>query len=166
MYGFPSALGANVHGIEYPTVDWSSVPFYVVGKATASVLAEIRDLYGYSHLVPKDIRGESSGTSENLARIILADMERKPAKLLYLTGDKNRDTLPKILKEGDVELELLKVYETQGSSNFARELEEAVNLASKGAYINFILRSSSDIGNLQNLSGGGSFSLHLLLQSL
>lgn len=105
---------------------WTSTPFYVVGNATAAALAEISSRYPHSPFTPVDIRGQSSGTSEQLAHFILEDLQQKPAKLLYLTGDKNRDTLPKILEGGQVELESLKVYGTQGSSSFAQDLKDAI----------------------------------------
>ncbi|KZP27996.1 tetrapyrrole biosynthesis, uroporphyrinogen III synthase [Athelia psychrophila] len=102
--------------------DWSSIPFYVVGAATHKVLSSIPG--------PRIIRGGAqTGTSERLARFILDDLPRdtrtKPI-LLYLTGDKNRDTLPNILAEGGVEIQPLKVYETRGSSTFAEDLKGAI----------------------------------------
>ncbi len=72
-----------------------------------------------------DIRGESSGTAEQLASFILAEQPR-PTKLLYLTGDKNRDTLPNILGGAGVSLHSLRVYETQGSSTFLQQLKGIV----------------------------------------
>ncbi|KAJ7637681.1 tetrapyrrole biosynthesis, uroporphyrinogen III synthase [Mycena polygramma] len=108
--------------------DWSSTPFYVVGKSTASSLKAIRDAHPYSRLVPNDIRGESSGTSEQLANFIVADLDSLPPEsrqkpFLYLTGDKNRDTLPDILHNGNIELDPLQVYQTQGSSSFPDDLK-------------------------------------------
>ncbi|KAH8093076.1 tetrapyrrole biosynthesis uroporphyrinogen III synthase [Cristinia sonorae] len=114
--------------------DWSTTPFYVVGEATASSLS---DLPPHPRLTPRIIRGASEGgTSEKLAHFILKDLDLegrsrdhddvgKPT-LLYLTGDKNRDTLPGILSEGGVELESLQVYGTVGSSRFGRDLEEGL----------------------------------------
>ncbi|KAJ6607406.1 tetrapyrrole biosynthesis, uroporphyrinogen III synthase [Mycena sp. CBHHK59/15] len=110
--------------------DWSSTPFYVVGKNTASMLTAIRLAHPQSRFVPRDTRGESSGTSEQLARFILADLESSPESaqlpLLYLTGDKNRDTLPDILRRGGLELSPLQVYQTQGSESFPRDLKLAI----------------------------------------
>jgi len=112
------------------SVGWSSVPFYVVGKATASALNDISTTYGDSPFVPRDIRGGSeSGTSERLAHFILDDFTRQGnanPTLLYLTGDKYRDNLHKILKEGGFELGVLQVYGTHGSSSFASDLERAI----------------------------------------
>ncbi|KAJ7274494.1 tetrapyrrole biosynthesis, uroporphyrinogen III synthase [Mycena haematopus] len=98
---------------------WESTPFYVLGKSTASALKS-------SRFTPTNIRGESSGTSEELAKFILADLDSLPSKrmpFLYLTGDKNRDTLPHILQSGRVTLSPLQVYRTQGSSKFPDDLK-------------------------------------------
>lgn len=72
-----------------------------------------------------DIHGESSGTAEQLAKFILAERPR-PTKLLYLTGDKIRDTLPSILGGAGVSLCSLKVNETQGNSTFLQYLKKIV----------------------------------------
>ncbi|KAK0442102.1 tetrapyrrole biosynthesis, uroporphyrinogen III synthase [Armillaria borealis] len=74
-------------------------PFYLVGMATASTLR--------SSMANADIRGESSGTAEQLANL-------------------NRDTLPNILGSAGVFLHSLKVYETQGSSTFSQQLKGIV----------------------------------------
>lgn len=115
--------------------DWTDTPFYVVGEATATSLREMRDAVGGSTLAPKDIRGGvESGTSEKLAHFILQDLatSSEPRKLLYLTGDKNRDVLPNILRDGGVEVQFLQVYATQGSSSFPLDLEKAIDSAPSG----------------------------------
>ncbi|CDO69959.1 hypothetical protein BN946_scf184836.g33 [Trametes cinnabarina] len=108
--------------------DWSTVPFYAVGAASASALFSIGTAYPSSSYAPRDIRGGAeSGTAEKLAHFILSDLARTPSResktLLYLTGDKNRDTLPKILNEGGLELDSLQVYATQASSRFEEDLK-------------------------------------------
>ena len=115
------------------------MPFYVVGEATATALRSIRTIYGDSGFVPKDIRGSSeSGTSGRLAHFILEDLAKNGSgsetKLLYLTGDKNKDTLPKILGDCGLDLEYLRVYETRGSSNFTKELECALGSSPRGTW--------------------------------
>jgi uroporphyrinogen-III synthase len=110
-----------------PESDWSSVPFYVVGEATSAALRDICEkipLY-----TSRDIRGGSeTGTAERLAGFILKDLpsDGTSRKLLYLTGDKNRDTLPKILVSAGVALDPLQVYATQGSSTFPHDLSLAL----------------------------------------
>ncbi|KAJ7104242.1 tetrapyrrole biosynthesis, uroporphyrinogen III synthase [Mycena belliarum] len=115
---------------------WASTPFYVVGKSTASALNLIRSAHPRSPFVPMDIRGESSGTSEQLAKFILEDLDSSPPSrqipFLYLTGDKNRDTLPDILRAGNVDLIPLQVYQTQGSSSMSQDLKLALDWSSPG----------------------------------
>jgi uroporphyrinogen-III synthase len=90
-------------------------------------------VYGQTDFTPQIIRGESSGTGEKLAHYIRNQPEAdKPMKLLYLTGDKNRDTVPTILKAANIELFSLSVYETRGSHTFERDLETALKISSKG----------------------------------
>lgn len=108
--------------LELSLARWCALPFYVVGKSTASTLREL------DH-APKDIRGEDSGNAEQLARYILNDTRQMSGKLLYLTGDKNRDTLPSILASGGLALHQIQVYETRGSARFATDL---VDVLSKG----------------------------------
>ncbi|KAI0632717.1 tetrapyrrole biosynthesis uroporphyrinogen III synthase [Trametes polyzona] len=107
---------------------WASVPFYVVGNGTASALSSIATAFPESPYVPRDIRGGAeSGTAEKLARFIVSDLPNTGSRrLLYLTGDKNRDTLPKALGEAGIELESLQVYATQGSSKFEEDLKVAL----------------------------------------
>ena len=110
------------------------VPFYVVGDATATALADIRHDYG-SPLSPIDIRGGSeSNTSERLAHFILKDLSSpcEVKKLLYLTGDKNWHTLRNILIPRSIDLHSLKVYETQGSTSFANDFSSAIKTLPTG----------------------------------
>lgn len=59
-----------------------------------------------------------------MARFIVDDLESPDEKrLLYLTGDKNRDTLPKILRQAGIELDDVQVYETRGSPAFENDLK-------------------------------------------
>lgn len=53
---------------------------------------------------------------------------------MYLTGDKNRETLPEVLREGGLDLRSLKVYETQGSSGFEKELGDVVGGVDIGVF--------------------------------
>ncbi|KAI0705998.1 tetrapyrrole biosynthesis uroporphyrinogen III synthase [Cerioporus squamosus] len=112
--------------------EWSTIPFYTVGQATASALSAIHDSFPSSRHTPRDIRGAAeSGTSEKLAHFIVSDLSARPGgaegrKLLYLTGDKNRDTLPMILTDAGIELDSLQVYATQGSSRFEEDLSNAL----------------------------------------
>ena len=75
---------------------------------------------------PQNIIGEGSGTGEALANVIIQDQANRAAKLplLYLTGDKNRDTLPTLLKAAGLHLEPLQVYGTRGSPDFSTGVGE------------------------------------------
>lgn len=119
------------------TSDWSHIPFYAVGKSTAAALRDIQSLYPHSPFVPKDIRGEGSGTGESLAHFILDNLHGMipDEPMLFLTGDKNRDVLPKILENGGVKLKYEQVYETKGSTTFALDLEDVLaNRFPKGMF--------------------------------
>ncbi|KAF8633814.1 hypothetical protein AX15_001227 [Amanita polypyramis BW_CC] len=110
---------------------WSSLPFYAVGQGTASSLSALYDLFpAYLHLIPSPtmVCGQESGNAEQLARFIVQDVtdKRGVPKLLYLTGDKNRETLPSILNEAGVTFEPVQVYGTKGSSRFKEVLEMAI----------------------------------------
>lgn len=104
--------------------DWSAVPFYVVGTTTGNVLRKMP----VSPFTPssQNIIGEGSGTGESLAELIIGDQGGRAAKLplLYLTGDKNRDGLPKLVRAGGLDLEPLQVYGTRGSQNFSMGVKE------------------------------------------
>ncbi|KAJ8487014.1 hypothetical protein ONZ45_g14470 [Pleurotus djamor] len=110
---------------------WDSVTFYAVGKGSASALRDMKGIPPWC--LPAIIRGEESGTSEQLARFILSDLDldssgkQLDGRLLFLTGDKNRDTLANILESEGVRLVQLPVYETRGSQQFAGHLRRVVN---------------------------------------
>ncbi|KAI0291587.1 tetrapyrrole biosynthesis, uroporphyrinogen III synthase [Russula brevipes] len=76
---------------------------------------------------PEDVRGTESGTAERLARYIVQDATTE-GKLLYLTGDKNRDTLSRVVREGLGEgvLRELRVYATRGVLDFEGSLLRAL----------------------------------------
>lgn len=81
-----------------------------------------------SHSTPssQNIIGEGSGTGEALAKVIIDDQGSRTTKLplLYLTGDKNKDTLPTLVKAAGLDLEPLQVYGTRGSPNFSTGVTE------------------------------------------
>lgn len=116
-----------------------------MGAATASALSSIRTTVPRAGtLAPTNIRGADSGTGEKLAHFILDDLEPDaPRRLLYLTGDKNRDVLPGVLRDGGVALESLQVYATQGSSAFAADLEGAINSVPSGERVSRFATSRS-----------------------
>ena len=119
-------------------IDWGKVRFYAVGPATAAQLARLPH-------PPRDVRGTESGTAERLAHFIVQDAKRGE-RLLYLTGDKNRDTLPRVVREGlggeDV-LQELRVYATRGVENFEHTLARAL----EGATGKFVRRVAENVND-------------------
>jgi uroporphyrinogen-III synthase len=85
--------------------EWEGAPAYAVGPKTA---AELRAL-------SFEVRGEDTGTAAALAAAIAADVP--PAPLLFLCGDRRRDTLPTRLAEEEIAFEELVVYETHSRTD-------------------------------------------------
>lgn len=114
---------------------WKETPFYVVGHATEKVLSSCSDL----PLAPSKILGAESGNGEALAHFIVSDCsnqdpdtERPP--LLYLTGDKNRETLPQILNDAGLSCAKLQVYETGVVNNLIQQLESTIKRIKEGEF--------------------------------
>jgi uroporphyrinogen-III synthase len=113
---------------------WRDVPFYVVGPSTALPLTALSSSYPDSPHTPtaSNIRGENTGTSEELSKFIVKDLadrdkgKERNLKLLYFTGDKNRDTLPKIIEEASIGLYSIQVYATQGARDFPERLRSVL----------------------------------------
>ncbi|XP_069836134.1 uroporphyrinogen-III synthase [Dendropsophus ebraccatus] len=81
---------------------WNSKCIYVVGKATAALVDEL----GLSS------EGEASGNAEKLADLICSKPISYSAPILFPCGSLKREVLPKRLKEKNVPLESLTVYQT------------------------------------------------------
>lgn len=82
--------------------NWNSKSVYVVGKATASLVEDL----GLSS------EGETSGNAEKLADHICSKDTSYSGPLLFPCGTLKREVLPKRLKETDVPLETITVYQT------------------------------------------------------
>jgi uroporphyrinogen-III synthase len=114
-------------------IDWGKVRFYAVGPATKAQLARLPN-------PPKDVRGAESGSAGQLAHYIVQDAKRGE-KLLYLTGDKNSDTLSRVVRDGLGGVETLKelrVYATRGAENIGHILDSALG----GATGKFVRRTT------------------------
>lgn len=123
---------------------------FAVGPATHASLDEaIRDS-NLSPLVTSTITGKEAGTSESLAHLILdrfnnpdnpdntraanaGDNNPGHLPLLFLTGKKHRDHIPKILQSDNLQpdqrvpVEEVIVYETQVRDSFSKDFETAVH---------------------------------------
>ncbi|KAG8215429.1 tetrapyrrole biosynthesis, uroporphyrinogen III synthase [Butyriboletus roseoflavus] len=98
---------------ETSQADWRTVPFYVVGGATATAASQIRAAVpSMVHLAPAENQvrgGADAGTAERLAEI--------------------GRHFPGMLAAGGVALETLEVYRTTGSSRFRDDLGAALEKA-------------------------------------
>jgi len=74
------------------------------------------------------IRGANeTGSGEKLAHLIIKHHQttaEHSACLLYLTGDKNTNTIPTLLSEAGISLVDQQVYETHPSSTLDKDIEE------------------------------------------
>ena len=92
---------------------WQAVPTFVVGPATAEAAAQ----RGLSPV------GEDAGHADALANHIVQRSLDRP--LLFLCGDRRRDTLPDRLEAACVALEELVVYRTIGDAGaFVHAVEQ------------------------------------------
>lgn len=109
---------------------WTKLPFYAVGPATASALQRLD-----ARLRPPASRilgAEESGSAVRLASYVISlRASTSPSSsssstssslpslpLLYLAGDKRKDTLSSLLKEGDISMHEIEAYETFQSPTF------------------------------------------------
>lgn len=109
---------------EFISGDWSETPFYVVGESTGRTLKQITISHPVKFSESLILGASQTGSSESLAQFVLDDLplRRASGKLLYLTGDKNKDTFRRIMAGNGVGIQELMVYETKAVSN----LEERV----------------------------------------
>ncbi|KAF8351327.1 tetrapyrrole biosynthesis, uroporphyrinogen III synthase [Amanita rubescens] len=143
----------SILSLPTPNTSWFTVPFYVVGNATASALSSLHDLFPatHHHLLPSPtmIHGQESGNAEQLANFIVQDIQADghQSNLLYLTGDKNRETLPSILNAAGLKFDPVQVYGTTGSLSFKDDLERVIgeHTRAKGALLllSYMLRDRS-----------------------
>lgn len=96
---------------------WHETPFYAVGPATASALLRLDSRLRPS---PSLILGaEESGSAERLASYITSrSRNTSNSPLLYLVGDKRKDTLPSLLQQQGIAIYEIQAYETFQSSTF------------------------------------------------
>jgi uroporphyrinogen-III synthase len=96
-----TALGRLFADREDLAARWRGAPTFAVGPKTAERVREVG-------LVP---RGADAGDAAALAEQIAAAVSAGP--LLFLCGNRRRDTLPNRLREADLSFDELVVYETR-----------------------------------------------------
>ncbi|CAD6583805.1 MAG: hypothetical protein CYPHOPRED_002498 [Cyphobasidiales sp. Tagirdzhanova-0007] len=95
-----------------------NLSFYVVGPSTAEALVRLP-----SPIAPPAsciMGAEQSGNAEKLASYICAN-HRSLLPLLYLVGDKRRDTISLALHENRIPMSEIQVYETVPSPNLVAD---------------------------------------------
>lgn len=95
----------------------------VVGEATA---AAVRAQHLRVELMPDKATGEA------LAKALLARESMDSAKVLVVTGNRNRDTLVSLLEEGRAIVDQLPVYRTEGATDLSSD-PVAVDYRARGA---------------------------------
>ncbi len=95
-----AALGRAFEEQEALAQAWRGAPVYAVGPKTAG---RIRD-------VGLDPKGADAGSADALAARIIDDAPTAP--LLFLCGNRRRDTIPRRLRDADIPFEEMVVYET------------------------------------------------------
>uniref|UniRef100_UPI00398F20FC uroporphyrinogen-III synthase n=1 Tax=Pristiophorus japonicus TaxID=55135 RepID=UPI00398F20FC len=91
---------------------WNEKSIYVVGRSTANLVKEI----GLA------TEGEDSGNAEKLAEHICSKESSKSLPLLFPCGALKREILPKCLRENNVPLESITVYQTSQHPCFQQAL--------------------------------------------
>lgn len=123
----------------------TEIPFFVVGHPTCTALQRAPCPPRHDQV----LGAEECGTGERLAEYIVqhfaaqgtppgdptlagataataataAAAARRRPRLLYLTGDKNRDTIPRRLARAGIDLDPLQVYSTSPSPAFPSDLD-------------------------------------------
>lgn len=99
---------------------WLSLPIYVVGQASASLAKKL----GYTN-----IYGQSTGSSENLAKVIIEDYSTWTIDIhiLLLTGDKTLPTLFDELLKNNIKVVKILTYRTVLRDTFTEDLSKEIH---------------------------------------
>lgn len=98
---------------------------YVVGRATGSAAEKLG----------LKTKGEEAGNADRLSEVIIQDSLKDKKPLLYPCGNIRRDLLPKKLKDKDIELKEITVYETVTRQDFCKDIQELVHKQGLPAYV-------------------------------
>ncbi|WFC94521.1 uroporphyrinogen-III synthase [Malassezia brasiliensis] len=101
---------------------WSTVPYYVVGPATAKALnsALLAPMLRPREVIGASDTGTGAALAQCMAERFAAQNVTQPQRLLYLVGSKHSLSLQETLEElkAPVELDELCVYSTEKDTNF------------------------------------------------
>ncbi|KAJ6668966.1 hypothetical protein lerEdw1_007775 [Lerista edwardsae] len=124
---------------------WNAKSIYVVGKATAGLVAEIGLMS----------QGENCGTAEKLAGYICSQELTNSLPLLFPCGALKREVLPRILRDEGIALESLTVYQTSEHPNLQESLRNYFSQQGVPASIAFFSPSGVRycLSQIQKLAG-------------
>ncbi|KAH6904406.1 tetrapyrrole biosynthesis, uroporphyrinogen III synthase [Coprinopsis sp. MPI-PUGE-AT-0042] len=85
-------------------------------------------------MVPRKSSSQAKyqGQANNFDGLSSRNIPNTESPLLYLIGDKNRDTVPTLLNGGGIAFRSLQVYETQPRKDFGAILNSAIDAVSTG----------------------------------
>ena len=98
---------------------WTSKLCFVVGEKTGGLVVE---KLGLSHL------GSDAGDASSLADVISAKVNDRNLPLLFPCGNLKKETLPKKLKDANIQLHTCTVYVTQQHPSLTAKLKEYLEL--------------------------------------
>ncbi|KAK7135157.1 hypothetical protein R3I93_018307 [Phoxinus phoxinus] len=109
-----TCLDSHTHKWAAVKDEWNAKPVYVVGKATASLVADLG-------LCPL---GEETGTADSLSLLILQRENRETLPLFFPCGSIKREVLPTALRHNRVPLETLSVYQTSEHPDLQKNITD------------------------------------------
>jgi uroporphyrinogen-III synthase len=137
---------------------WLDTPFYTVGMATEKSLKACPPCKYSPVLI---LGGNETGTGEALAHYILKhhNIYDTSLPLLYLTGNKNRDTVPVTLAGGGLRVTPTQVYETGKRDGLEEDSQRTISTILSGAPISWNENAMFDnaVQPLNSLSGWSYF---------
>ncbi|CAG4948116.1 unnamed protein product [Colias eurytheme] len=98
-------------------VIWNSKRVYTVGEASSRKIKQMLGL---------DALGETSGSAENLAKVMSAE-NAASSKFLYPCGNLRSEILPNVLQEAGISVDALTVYETKENEHLRESLIDLNN---------------------------------------
>uniref|UniRef100_A0A3B4ELL7 Uroporphyrinogen-III synthase n=2 Tax=Pygocentrus nattereri TaxID=42514 RepID=A0A3B4ELL7_PYGNA len=124
---------------------WNTKPVYVVGKATASLVEAL----GLTAC------GEQTGTADVLSRLIIERENPAILPLLFPCGSLKREVLPTALRQNEIPLETLTVYQTAEHPDLEKNITHYFNNQGMPASVAFFSPSGVKfcLDTLKRLAG-------------